>query len=278
MSIPKPAKPNSAGAYKISGGGFEVSLPNLIFSDDEPISLESYFENIEGRDGALSVRSPNFTGRAITLSGRVFDAQTTKSLRQVLSYKRVVLEREDLVLPAEVQAISIVEDVTNQLWNVEIELLSAKYYWESKVPYVSPPNSGVALNFGSAPTFPIFTIPAPEGGLFEVKFQFNGFTVEWENQNTPIPFGKTLVIDCENLTAVTEDGSVTGFMNDEFFVKQPFFPANSSIVVVSSLNDGTPFTPEPLLYDGEVVEFGGLELYYYPFPTGYTMQFFERYL
>jgi hypothetical protein len=279
VSLFFPPKPSDDGAYKLRVNNLELLLPNTITSSDEPIAARGYFEEIDGRDGIYSVRKPNFSGRSLALTGKILDEDTVKKLRSILSYKRITVERDDLLLPVELRDVSIVERVYGEVWDVSIGFESPKYYWESKVPFVDDEYSpGVIVNFGTAQTFPIFVVVAPEEGIQEVKFEFDGKVVELDMGDDLIPYGETLVIDCENMTAVTQSRSVTGFMNDSFFTNPAFIPADSSIVITSSINNGAPFTPEPLQYDGEDVFYNQQLLYFFPFDAGYSVQYYVRYL
>ena len=277
MSLPTPTKPSSVGAYKVYSDEFEVTLPTTVNSGDEDVELENYFEEIPGRSGLFPVRSPDFLGRSLELSGIIQDAETVDQLRRVLDAKRVTFEREGRVLQADVTGVSIVEEVLGSIWRVSVESESPWFYWRSKNLYNETSSPAVILNEGTLSTFPIITIVAPEGDMNEVKFEINGRIAEFRDDTTPVPAGETLVIDCENLSAATETRSVTGKMNDAFFTDPPFFYPDTNIVL-ATINDGNTLEPEQLFYEGEPVIFNGQEVYYYPYDTAFEVKYYERFL
>jgi len=277
MSLPTPTKPSSDGVYKIYNDNFSVTLPSTIDTEEETIELENYFEEIAGRDGLFPVRTPDFSGRAIEFSGTMYDEEKVNALRRVLDSKRVTVERENRILEVDVTSVVITEEVLGKIWRVLVEAEAPKYYWRSKDLYNETLSPAVILNQGTLSTFPIITIVAPGGDMNEVKFEINGKIAEFRDDENPVPAGETLVIDCENLTAVTETRSVTGKMNDTFFTDPPrFFPDTN--IVLATINDGNTLEPEQLFYDGEPVIFNGQEVYYYPYDTAFEVKYYERFL
>lgn len=278
MSLPTPAKPSNAGAYKLTGGEFEVTLPTTINSGDEAIESSNYFEEIDGRDGLFPTRSPNFGGRSLNLSGIIQDEETVTQLRRVLDAKRVTVEREERVLECDLVGVSIVEEVFGSIWRVNIDFESAAFYWRSKNLVVETETPAVLFNEGTLRAYPIFTVSAPAEGIFEAAFTINGRTAKFEvAPENAIPSGRTLVINCENLTASTEDGSVTGSMNDTFFTDPPYLTPGSN-AIASEIDDNL-FTPVLIEWeDGEPVYFNGQPVYWYPFESVFEVKYYERYL
>jgi hypothetical protein len=278
MTLPKPLKPNQPGAYKLSANGYSVTLPNTISSDDEPIEGKSYFEEVDGRDTYFSIRSPNLLGRSIDLTGVIFDSVTVRNLRRVLSFKRVTVERGNLINVMDVQNVDIVETILNKVWTIEVNLASPVFYWSSKTLIKPTGNQALFVYDGTVSTPPIFTVLAPTGGLELAEFEINGRTAIFTAASgSPIPATKHLVIDCGNLTAVTEDGSYTGLMNDGFFLNTPVLIPGGNIVKVKINN--TEFYPENLIWtDTEEILFGGEEIFVVPFVDDFEVAFTARYL
>lgn len=274
MSLPTPTKPSNNGAYKLSAGGYEVTLPTTVNSGDEAIDAENYFQSIDGLDGLFPTRSPNFRGRELELTGIIQDEDTVTSLRHVLGFKRLTVERDERIVEADLVGLSIVEEVYGSLWRVSIDLEIPKYYWRSKVLIEDTGSPLSVIYEGTIPTYPIFTLAAPENGISIAHFEIDGREADFTGF---IPFGETLVIDCENLTAVTESGSVTGGMNDGFFVDPPFLKPGFNII--NATINGTDFFPVQVTWsDGEPVIYNGQEVYYYPSVTDFEVKYLERYL
>lgn len=218
MSLPIPKLNKNNGVYKVSGSGFSITLPPTISSDDEPIGGVSYFEEIPGRNGLLSTRQPNFLGREIALTGVIEDRHVVNELRKVLSAKRITLEREYVVLDADVQSVSIVEQILDTLWRVTIELSSHLYYWRSKESSVINSSPTVVTNGGTLPVPPVFEVVAGTGGLASINLEIDGRQAEWTGNAAS---GETVIIDCENLVVTHEGANDLNNMNTNFFITPP---------------------------------------------------------
>ena len=278
MSLPTPVKPSSVGAYRIYANGVEAILPTSVTSNDEPVGGKAYFEEIDGRDGLFSVRDPNFLGRSLELRGTIHDAEAVKNLRIVLGYKRVTVERDNRILVGDVTNVVITESVYGKVWSVRVELEAPVFYWRSKGLIVQTDNPGVVSYEGTLPSFPIFTVLSPTGGITEAHFEINGRSADFTaDPLAPIPAGKHLVIDCENVTAVTEDGSVTGFMNDQFFIDPPQFTPGSNIIL-ATINGNDFFPVEIVWADNEPIIFNGQSLFWYPFASAFEVKHYQRFL
>jgi phage-related protein len=278
VSLPTPVKPSSVGAYKLSANGVEVVLPTSITSADEPVGGEVYFEEIDGRDGLFSVRNPVFLGRSLELRGVIFDSVVVDKLRVVLGFKRVVVERDNRILVADVTNVVITERVYGKVWAVNVSFEAPVFFWRSKGLIVQTENPGVVSYEGTLPSFPIFTVLSPTGGITGAHFEVNGRSADFTAASgSPIPAGKHLVIDCENVTAVTEDGSVTGLMNDQFFIDPPKLTPGSNIIEATI--NGESFIPVEVVWlDSEPIIFNGQILYWYPFVSAFELKYYQRFL
>jgi len=277
VSLPAPVKPSSVGAYRISAENFEVILPTSVTSNDEPIGGKAYFEEIDGRDGLFSVRDPSFLGRSLELRGTIHDEDVVNKLRAVLGYKRVTVERENRIMVADVVNTVITERVIGKVWSINVQFQAPVFYWRSKGLISQTENPGIVFNGGTLPTFPIFTVLSPVGGITIAHFEINGRSADFTSGDTPIPAGKHLVIDCENLTAVTEDGSVTGFMDDQFFIDPPMLAPGGNIILATI--NGNEYAPVEIVWvDEEPVIFNGQILYWWPFASEFEVKHFQRFL
>lgn len=226
MSLPIPTLPSGNGAYTLIAGGMVVNLPNTISSDDEAIDGIIYHEEIPGLDGLYSIRTPNFGGRSLTLSGYILDDTVMTNVRRVLGFKRLTVMRDGRYLPADITSISAVKENTD-LYRLEVELASPRFYWEaaSQTEVTGSPVS--ITNAGDLNVYPLIVVTGGVSGFTEASFWINGRRATYTGAVAET--GK-LVIDCNELTAKVDGESLLNGMNSSFFVNPPvFLPGTNAI-------------------------------------------------
>lgn len=228
MSLPIPTLPSTTGAFTLIAGPFSVNLPQTVTQDEDSFEGTSYFESIPGRHGLFKTRNQNYQGRTLSLSGFIYSADTVQSLKRVLSYGTVRVNRDSLTLEADVSSASVIKRVSDVLWRVEIELSSQNYYWEESTYTETLSSPTTVTNSGDLTVLPTFIVTAGVGGITAVTFEVSGRIAAWEG--TSLASGEILTIDCENLQVFAGGEANLDYMNSSFFTNPPRFePGDNSL-------------------------------------------------
>lgn len=240
MSLPIPVLPSESGAYKLTAGSFSVTLPTLVTSVDEAVGLTSYAQEIAGLDGLFSYRNPTFAGRSLTLAGPIYDSSTVLNLRRVIAGKRIIVERDNRVLDAEITNFSLVERVYSAIWVLNLELSSLKPWWEAKTATTvsntsfTSPHSINVTNDGSVIVYPAFTVTGGSGGLASIAFEMDGRVVLWSGN---LDADEVLRIDCLNRTATIDYVNALSDMNDAFLIDPLRIPQGTNPIGVTFIGN-----------------------------------------